>query len=95
MINEQSKVLNSLQQPPIAAVSPTKSRETAFEGIMIDSIELIPKNELEIITKLIASYSAAKEQQPFAARPYLLGLSGRSFWIRDGKFTATQSRETM
>src|SRR6266568_3780038 len=38
VINEQLKVLNSLQQPPIAAGSPTKSRETTFEGIMIDSI---------------------------------------------------------
>ena len=73
VINEQLKVLNSLQQPPIAAVSPTKSRETTFEGIMIDSIEVTPKNELEIMTKLITSYSAAKEQQPFAARPYLPG----------------------
>lgn len=72
VINEQSKVI-SLQQPPIAAEAVIKSREIAFEGIMIDSIELTPKNELATIKKLIASYSAAKEQQPVVARPYLPG----------------------
>ena len=73
VIDEQSKVINSLQQRPIATVNLVKTREIVFEGIMIDSIELTPENELETITKLIASYSAAKEQQRFVARPYLPG----------------------
>lgn len=73
VINEQSKVINSLQQPPIVTVALVKDSRNSFEGIMIDSIELAPENELETITKLIASYSAAKEQQPFVARPYLPG----------------------
>lgn len=44
-----------------------------IEGIMLKSIEQSPKNELEIVPKLVASYKDAQKMQSEVAKPYLPG----------------------
>src|SRR5258707_856057 len=44
----------------------------------IESIEQEPENELETITKLLASYTEAKEEQEHAAPAYLPGANWKT-----------------